>query len=142
MKIMKTAFLLVGLILMPTSVLAVEGDAVLGKWITIDDKTGKQKSIINLYKKGNKLFGKVEKLLAGATATHCEKCQGDNKGKPITCMTVIKNLKFNGKQWQGGTILDPKNGKVYNCKLWHEGDKLKVRGYISFLYRTQVWKRQ
>jgi len=40
--------------------------------------------------------------------------------------------------------MDPENGKVYDCKVWvdeDEPDKLNVRGYIGFFYRTQNWYR-
>ena len=46
-----------------------------------------------------------------------------------------------GDKYEGGTILDPKNGKVYDCKLWIEESKLMVRGYIAFFFRTQTWHR-
>ena len=38
-------------------------------------------------------------------------------------------------------ILDPENGKTYDCEIWLENDKLKVRGYIAFFYRTQTWEK-
>ncbi|VAX17324.1 hypothetical protein MNBD_IGNAVI01-134, partial [hydrothermal vent metagenome] len=38
-------------------------------------------------------------------------------------------------------ILDPKKGKVYDCKLWVENGKLQVRGYVLFFHRTQEWLR-
>lgn len=34
------------------------------------------------------------------------------------------------------------NGKDYKCSIWLEDGKLKVRGYIGFLYETQTWKRK
>ncbi|MEQ9415709.1 MAG: DUF2147 domain-containing protein, partial [Cyclobacteriaceae bacterium] len=43
--------------------------------------------------------------------------------------------------YSGGTILDPKVGKIYRCRLWIEGDNLKVRGYWGPFYRTQTWDR-
>jgi uncharacterized protein (DUF2147 family) len=36
-------------------------------------------------------------------------------------------------------ILDPEDGKAYKAEVWAEGGKLKVRGYVGFLYRTQTW---
>jgi uncharacterized protein (DUF2147 family) len=56
-------------------------------------------------------------------------------------MTIIRNLVKveDENEWEGGDILDPENGKVYRCKLWVENGKLKIRGYIAFLYRTQKW---
>jgi uncharacterized protein (DUF2147 family) len=44
-------------------------------------------------------------------------------------------------EWEDGTIMDPDNGKVYDCKLWVEDGKLKVRGYVAFFFRTQTWVR-
>jgi uncharacterized protein (DUF2147 family) len=38
--------------------------------------------------------------------------------------------------------MDPETGKVYDCKLWLEGDVLKVRGYVAFFFRTQTWRRE
>ncbi len=56
-------------------------------------------------------------------------------------MEILKNLKYekSNDKYEDGNILDPENGRVYNCKLWIENGKLKVRGYIFFLYRTQIW---
>jgi hypothetical protein len=47
--------------------------------------------------------------------------------------------------WDGGEILDPKNGKVYKVRLKpiDGGKKLEVRGYIGapLFGRTQTWIR-
>jgi uncharacterized protein (DUF2147 family) len=59
--------------------------------------------------------------------------------KPVTGMEIIQDMVNDGKEWVDGKIMDPENGKVYRCKLWVENGKLRVRGYISFLYRTQTW---
>jgi uncharacterized protein (DUF2147 family) len=40
-----------------------------------------------------------------------------------------------------GTILDPESGKIYQCKIWLEGEDLKVRGYWGPFFRTQTWKK-
>jgi uncharacterized protein (DUF2147 family) len=60
-------------------------------------------------------------------------------------MTILNNLKKNGNEWNGGTILDPNNGKTYKCKIEvvDGGARLKVRGFIglSLLGRTQYWLR-
>ncbi|MCB0773090.1 MAG: DUF2147 domain-containing protein, partial [Flavobacteriales bacterium] len=61
------------------------------------------------------------------------------KGKPVLGLEIIRGMVRDGEEWNDGTILDPDNGKVYDCKLWVEGDKLKVRGYIAFFFRTQTW---
>ncbi|MCW8126451.1 DUF2147 domain-containing protein [Microbulbifer halophilus] len=112
---------------------------VLGKWRTIDDETGQAKSIVEIYQKGGKYYGRVVDLLMKPDDTVCEKCPGDRKGKKIVGMDIITDMVKNGDVYEGGEILDPTKGKVYDCKLWLEGNQLKVRGYVGFFYRTQTW---
>ena len=57
-------------------------------------------------------------------------------------MLIINGLEKDGDEYDDGTILDPKKGKVYDCKIWvDESGDLQVRGYVAFFYRTQTWKR-
>ncbi len=122
---------------------------VTGQWRTIDDETSKPKSIVELYEVDNKLYGKILQVFYAPEEkqhTTCEKCSGDKKDKPIVGMEFLIGLKKNSDtKWADGDILDPKNGKVYSCKieLIENGQKLKVRGFIGFslLGRTQVWER-
>ena len=114
----------------------------VGKWKTIDDKTGKTKSVVEISERGGKLFGKVLELFDPEKPDPvCEECASDDPRhmKPIIGLEVIRNMEKDGDDWEDGDILDPENGKVYRCKLWVEKGKLQVRGYIAFLYRTQTW---
>ena len=58
----------------------------------------------------------------------------------------IRDRKKDGDAWTGGEILDPKNGKIYRCKITPstDGKSLDVRGFIgvSFIGRSQTWLRQ
>ncbi|WP_444937154.1 DUF2147 domain-containing protein [Microbulbifer sp. JMSA004] len=115
---------------------------ILGNWRTIDDETGETKSIVNIYEKDGKYYGKVVDLLMKPNDTVCDKCPGDLKGKPIVGMDVISGLEKKGKKYEDGEILDPVKGKVYDLKVWLGDDNtLKLRGYLGFLYRTQTWHR-
>ena len=116
----------------------------VGVWKTIDDETGEAKSHVEIFEKDGKLYGKVVKLLLKPADTKCEKCSGAKKDKPVVGMTIIEGMEKDGSEWEDGTILDPENGKTYTCKFWLSEDdpnKLKVRGYIAFFYRTQDWYR-
>jgi uncharacterized protein (DUF2147 family) len=121
--------------------------SVLGKWKTIDDETGKEKSIVEIYERDGQLFGKVLKLFRAVSEDQdpvCDECQDDRKGMRIIGMDIIRNMVQDGDEWEDGTICDPKNGKVYDCKFWLDEDnpsKLYVRGYIMFFFRTQTWVR-
>lgn len=114
----------------------------VGKWKTVDDNSGKTKSVVEIYEKGGKLFGKVLELFDPEKPDPvCEECASDDPRhmKPIVGLEIIRNMEPDGEEWEDGDILDPENGKVYRCKLWVEEGKLMVRGYIAFLYRTQTW---
>jgi uncharacterized protein (DUF2147 family) len=116
----------------------------IGLWKNLDDEDGKEKSHIEIYEQNGKLRGKVVKLLPAATITKCDACTGSNKGKSLIGMDILWDMKKSGNVWDNGEILDPKKGKVYDCKLELDGkDKLKVRGYVgvSMFGRTQTWYR-
>lgn len=118
---------------------------VLGKWKTIDDETGKPKSIVEIYEKSGKVYGKVIEILDPKKKDNlCQNCTGEDKNKPVLGMHVVKNMKKDNDEYSGGTITDPNNGKVYKCLMSLESkDKLKVRGFIGFslIGRTQIWHR-
>ena len=120
-------------------------NSVIGKWKTIDDETGKAVSIIEIYEKSGKIYGKVSEVLNSKNRHRlCEKCPPEDKGKPILGLTIIKGLGKEGEEYNGGKILDPKSGQLYKCYITLEDkDKLKVRGYIgiSLFGRTQYWHR-
>ncbi len=125
--------------------ISMANDNIVGSWKTIDDKTGKPKSIVSIYKKDGNYFGKIEKLLRKNPDNPkqiCLKCKDGRKDKSLIGMDIIENMTMVDGALEKGTILDPENGKIYNCKIWLEDGKLKVRGYIMFLYRTQTWFRK
>ncbi len=120
---------------------------VVGKWKTIDDETQKAKSIVELYEKNGKLYGKVIELFREPQEDQnpkCLKCTDDRKDQPVLGMIILRDLQLKNGFYKDGTICDPKKGKVYNCELWldpSDKNKLQVRGYWGFLYRTQTWQR-
>lgn len=113
-----------------------------GKWKTIDDETGKPKSIIEIFKKSDgKYYGKISQLLAKPEHETCVNCTDDRKNKPLIGMEIIRGLSKDGDEFSGGKITDPKNGKTYKCLIKREGEKLNVRGYLGFsiIGRSQTW---
>ena len=118
------------------------GQDIFGTWKTIDDETDKPKSLVRIYKKDGKAFGEIIRLYRDPDEDPdpvCDKCTDHRKDKRVLGMIIITDLERDGDEWSGGEILDPANGKVYRCKIWRDEDKLKVRGYIAFLFRTQTW---
>jgi len=139
----KNIFLAITLVF--TSVLISNAQSIFGKWKTIDDETGKEKSIVEIYKVDGKAYAKVLQLLEkGKEDKVCDKCKGAKKDQPVKGMVIINGLSQDDDEWNGGKILDPKNGKEYKCYITlAEANKLKVRGYIGFalIGRTQYWYR-
>lgn len=124
----------------------VNSQSILGEWKTIDDISGNPKSILKVYEKGGRIYGKVQRILEkGKENAKCIECEGELKDKPIVGMLIINGLKNISKnEYSGGEILDPENGRKYRCKIWlnpKNPNELKVRGYIAFFYRTQTWMR-
>ena len=75
----------------------------------------------------------------------CSKCMGDQKDAAMIGLTIIKGMHRDGLKYEDGTILDPRDGTLYNAlmELSPDGQKLSVRGYlgIPLLGQTQVWDR-
>lgn len=123
---------------------------LIGEWKTIDDKTGKEKSIVRIFKATNGLYyGKIEQLLqpsADGKPRMCTECQGADKNKPMVGLVIVRDMKFENGSLVGGTILDPANGKTYYASvvLDKTTGKLKVRGSLDkrgVLGRSQYWVR-
>jgi uncharacterized protein (DUF2147 family) len=121
-----------------------------GVWRTVDDKTGKERSVVRIEEVNGAYQGRIEKLLNRQPDDDpdglCRACEGERKDKPVVGMTILWNLKKDGDQYTGGQILDPKNGKIYRAKMkvLDGGRKLEVRGFIgvSLLGRSQTWIRE
>ncbi len=119
----------------------------VGRWHSLDDKTGEIKSEIVIAEQGGVLSGRIDKLLRknADQAARCTECSDDRKDKPIVGLEIIRQAKrADGKDvWEDGKILDPENGKTYALRMTpiEGGKKLEVRGSIAFLGRTQTWVR-
>lgn len=133
---------LCGLLLLATAQ-AADPNSPVGKWKTIDDKSGKPKSIVQINESDGVLTGKIVELLEGATEKTCSKCEGDLKDKPLVGMRILWDLKKEGDEWSGGKIFNPADGGTYTgkAKLTDDGKTLDVTGSWMFIKRAQQWRR-
>jgi len=118
----------------------------VGLWKTIDDETKQEKSLVRIVDTGGTLTGKVEKITDPAKQDSvCDACTDARKGQKIVGMTIVEGVKKNAEEpwWDGGTILDPNNGKTYRVRMTPKdgGKALEVRGFIGPFYRNQTWLR-
>jgi uncharacterized protein (DUF2147 family) len=126
-----------------------EGEAIVGKWLNQEGT-----SHIQIFKATNgsfagKYFGKIvwlkEPLKNGKPKVDDLNPDPKKQAVPLLGLQILKNFVYDAddKEWEDGTIYDPKNGKTYSCIMTLSGNNLNVRGYvgISMLGRTGVWTR-
>ncbi|HTV24639.1 MAG TPA: DUF2147 domain-containing protein [Polyangiaceae bacterium] len=121
-------------------------DTPVGYWTTIDDDGKTATSIIQIYPRGKKLYGKIVRFINPREKDpKCTACDGPRKNQRILGMEILRDFERDDDEWSGGYILDPRNGTEYKCymELQDGGKKLKVRGYvgIALLGRTQYWQK-
>jgi uncharacterized protein (DUF2147 family) len=145
---MKKSKAFTGLLLACASVAALAQATPAGLWKTIDDESKQEKSLVRIVDTGGVLSGRIEKLLdASKQDSRCDKCTDNRKDQPVTGMTILEGVRKNADEawWDGGSILDPNNGKTYKVRLTPKdgGKVLEVRGYVGMplLGRTQTWQR-
>lgn len=117
---------------------------LLGEWITVDDATGEQKSIVRIYQADNgKYYGTIIQLLEENCETAvCTECTGEDHNKPIVGLTIIRDMQLKDNELRGGKVLDPDNGKFYYAKVYLKDGKLILRGSLDkagLLGRSQIW---
>jgi len=121
-----------------------ELETAVGRWQVIDND-GKPGGQVETYLVDGRLFGKVIKSRPERPPDErCIKCPVELRDRPVLGMVIIREFRPQGDVWAGGTVLDPKNGKVYRGKIWTPApDRLRLRGFvgISLLGRTETWTR-
>ena len=135
-------------------------DAVEGYWKSIDEKTGKVTAAWRIYQDGNKLYGVIVTVPNQNDSKIANMCKSSYKDFPIAGdvnkMTIVNTPFIFGLtrkaagEWENGNIIDPKDGKVYKCKITFrpadnakfKTDMLEMRGEIGLgIGRSQFWER-
>jgi uncharacterized protein (DUF2147 family) len=143
MKTMKNLFTLIALLF----VFSLPAQTIIGQWKMVGMKSGKERSLIEIYEKDGLYFGKVIEVYPAPGKDPnpvCDLCSDDRKGKRMVGMDIITNLEYNGRtgEYKDGRILDPMTGSEYDCKVWLGSDGyLRVRGYMFFVGKTYILPR-
>ncbi|MFT4179777.1 MAG: DUF2147 domain-containing protein [Thermomonas sp.] len=137
-------FIIAGLLASVTfAASAQNATSPVGKWKTLDDKTGKAMTVSEIYEaKNGTLAAKiVENLGMGAT---CTECSGQYKDKPYVGIVTLWNLKANKDGSWSGDGYKPSEDRKFTAKsvkLIDGGKKLEVKGCVAFICRTATWVR-
>jgi uncharacterized protein (DUF2147 family) len=118
---------------------------ILGRWKTVDDKTGNSYSVVLIYRGSDGLYyGKIDRLLMGDRNMTCTECTGADHGKKLEGLVFIRGMHEEKGELRGGKLLDPESGKFYYGKIYLKNGKLVLRGSLDragILGRSQTWLR-
>ena len=131
-----------------------KADKVTGYFLTRDDKTGKEKTQVQIFKGADgKYNGNIvwlhDPMENGKPKVDKNNPEEKLRTQPIFGMLLLKGFSFDvdKDEWSDGTIYDPLNGKTYKCFMkFSNATTLKVSGYIGKqwmgLNRTVVWTKE
>jgi uncharacterized protein (DUF2147 family) len=122
----------------PYMIFAQSAKNISGVWLS-ETKESK----IEIYQKGNELFGKIVWVKTDGIKD-TKNPDPKLKSRPLLGLVILTNFKNAGiDAWDNGKIYDPLSGKTYSCNLNLVNGNLKIRGYvgISLFGRTTIWTR-
>lgn len=123
----------------------IHAQDVFGKWRTIDDNTGEARSVVEVFERDGKVYGKIIAITDPDKRDRvCGKCSGDDRNRPLIGLEILKGLEKSGDKYEDGYITDPDNGKRYKSYIeLVDENTLKVRGFmgLAIIGRTQIWER-
>lgn len=144
---MKKPSIIILLTIVQTICCEAQISKILGDWLTVDDKTGQNYAVVNIYKADDgKYYGKIaQMLISGTEKEKCVLCTDADKDQPILGMVIIRGMTEKDGALVGGKVLDPESGKFYYGKISLDNGRLKLRGSLDkagILGRSQYWNRK
>jgi uncharacterized protein (DUF2147 family) len=101
----------------------------------------KKDAKIEIYKQGEKYFGKSIWL---ATPKKDVKNPNESlRNRNLLGIGLLSDFSFDNGSYTDGKIYDPESGKTYDCTITLNGNDIKARGYIgiSLFGRTETFER-
>lgn len=156
---MKKVLLLVSALLVLSSMALFAADPVEGLWKSVDEQ-GVATAFWKIYEKNGVLYGEIVKIVGKSDDTIATAAKPSYKNFPVA--GEVNKMKVVGTpwiyglkkkapgQWEGGNIVDPSKGDIYNCKITfrpadgkkYKTDILEMRGEIGLgIGRSQFWQR-
>jgi uncharacterized protein (DUF2147 family) len=120
-----------------------------GLWQKIDKDTKKPVSWFLFVDRGGVFEGHIAKMFLKPGEKPnpvCIHCTDDRKGAPMLGLPFVRGMKRTGLDYEGGTVLDPRDGKIYSALMKLDPGKrtLTLTGYvlgIPLLGGDDTWHR-
>jgi uncharacterized protein (DUF2147 family) len=126
---------------------AQEADAILGTWITQDEK-----AIVRIEKTKGGYAGKILKIhprgyINGKAPKDEKNVNAHLRSRSMEGITTLTGITYNQKKetWEVSQLYDPERGKYFEAYIsLKDSNTLKLRGHVpgkKWLGVTEVWKR-
>ena len=123
--------------------------SITGYWTIPDPDTKKPDAIVIGYKKDGVYYYRMVAVYDDSgrltdTIANCTQRAKGITGNPKMCdFDMIWGLKFDGKKYSNGHIIDPDSGKIYNCQVWYNEatQNLIVRGELWIFGENMDWHK-
>ncbi len=121
------------------------GTEITGFWETLNEDTKKPSSVVAVYSYQGKFYGRIigtynDKGVLDDTLDHPKSKAPGIKGNPYYCgLDILWEMTPEEEGTYEGHIIDPEKGKIYDAKIWRQGDDLIVRGSVAFFGEKRTW---
>jgi len=112
--------------------------SITGNWKTDDGK-----SIIQFYKCGANMCGKISKFLVPEPAGGARDTENSDKAKQsrrLLGLRIFWNLTAAGSKFKGKGY-SPEDGRYFNAQVWRSGENLKVKGCVVVFCQTVTFSK-
>ena len=129
----RTLLIVVASLLSSDVLSQIKADYITGIWLT----NGKEPAKIQVYKSGEKYYGKIiwlkNPVKDGKQITDANNPDKAKRNIPIIGLIILTGFRFDGDdEWKGGDIYDPESGKTYSSYMYlKDKNTLKIRGYVG-----------